>query len=114
MTRITNTEHILLLLRAHLQRSQKARRKSVDQKTQLSASQRDPLVRIQELVRHGSLPQEDVQRAVIQGLLLNEIGDKLSNEAKFQTLIDDVFGLIRRDQAMVELLNRAIRELTAD
>jgi hypothetical protein len=110
MTRITNSDQILLLLRSHLQRTQRGERKSRTTSVRRQIQQ-GPLDRVQNLLRHEELTDEEVRRAVVSGLLANEFGVSISNNAKFQRIVDEVLGAIKRDQATSDILDTAIRVL---
>jgi hypothetical protein len=67
---------------------------------------------VQNLVRQDDLPQAEVGRALVRGLLSHEFGASVSNDAEFQAIVDDVLAAIRRDEAASRLLDSAIRQLT--
>lgn len=108
MTRITTTEHVLMLLRAHLERARRAGRK----RTQTRQGKPGPLQRVQQLASVESLSEADVARALIAGLLAEELGPEIAAEARFQVLVEDVRQIIDRDDAGRALLKSAIVQLT--
>ena len=110
MTRITNADQVLLLLKSHLQRAQRGERKSGGASSR-SSIQQTPLERVQNLVRQDDLPESEIGGALVRGLLSHEFGGAISNDAKFQAILDEVLATIRRDEAMSRLLNRAIQDL---
>jgi hypothetical protein len=111
LTRITNADQVLLLLKSHLQRAQRGERKPASAPLRSSAQQ-TPLERVQNLVRQDDLPESEIGRALVRGLLSHEFGASVSNDAEFQAILDDVLATIRRDETTSRLLNRAIAQLT--
>lgn len=112
MTRITNADQVLLLLQSHLQRAQRGERRTVSPSSRVS-TQQTPLERVQTLARQDDLPDSEIGRALIRGLLLHEFGSGVANDAKFQGMIDELLATIRRDEAMSRLLDSAVRQLVA-
>lgn len=108
MTRITNAEHVLMLLRAQLERAQRPARKRAEGR----GGKPGPLERVQQLASAEGLSEADVARALIAGLLTEEFGPELAVEPRFQSMVDEVRGLIERDEAGRALLRRAIAQLT--
>ena len=111
MTRITNTDQVLLLLQSHLQRAQRSERKTVTPLPKSNVPQ-TPIERVQNLVRQDELPETEIGRALVRGLLAHEFGAAVANDAKFHAVVDEVLGAIRRDEATSRLLERAIQQLT--
>jgi hypothetical protein len=111
LTRITNTDQVLLLLQSHLQRAQRAERKTAGAVSKSNVPQ-TPIERLQNLVRQDELPETEIGRAIVRGLLAHEFGAAVANDAKFNALVDEVLGAIRRDEATSRLLERAIQQLT--
>lgn len=111
MTRITNADHVLLLLRGHLERTQKARRKRA--KPQAGAQQSRPtaLERVERIAATDALSDLDLKKALISGLLADEFGDAAVNDANFQQAVDDIVAILERDDAGRALLDRACRQL---
>jgi hypothetical protein len=109
MTRITNAEQVLMLLRAQLERSQRPARKRAQQRD----GRPGPLERVQRLASAEGLSEADVARALIAGLLTEEFGPELAVEPRFQNMGEDVRELIERDEAGRALLRRAIVQLTS-
>ena len=70
MTRITNAEQVLLLLRTHLERAQRSERR----RTQRRNAKPSPLERAQRLASTEGLSEADLSRALIAGLLTEEFG----------------------------------------
>jgi Holliday junction resolvasome RuvABC DNA-binding subunit len=110
MTRITNSEQILLLLRAHLERTRNAERQSKSDSKAIKQARSKPIERMQALSEAG-LSESQLERALISGLLTEEFGSDLTNEPKFQQIIDEVTDALRRDARAHELLTEALVHL---
>ena len=109
MTRITNADQVLLLLRSYLQRTQRAERRPVAAPLREGA-QKTPLERVQSLARRETSDAE-ISRALVRGVLLHEFGSGVANDASFQATVDEVLATIRRDEALSRLLDDAVRQL---
>ena len=110
MTRITNSDQVLMLLRSHLQRAQRGERKLAVASTRNAP--KTPIERVQNLLRDEELPEAEIERALVHGLLLHEFGPDVSGDARFQSIVDDVLATIRRDETTSLLIRKAIRELS--
>src|SRR5262249_40038923 len=109
MMRITNADQVLMLLRVHLQRTEKTRRgKTAPSRKPASKS---ALQRVQALASEEALSPEDLERALIAGIFTEEFGSAAANDPKFQTMVDDVLAMIRKDQAAAALLKNAVGRL---
>lgn len=108
MTRITNTDQVLALLRARLERSARARRGTAKS---AQRSRPTPLVRLQEMASGEELSESDIARAVIAGLLAEEFGEDVVAESRFQQIVDEVRRLIEADEQSSTRLKIAVRDL---
>lgn len=106
MTRITNAEQVLVLLRAHLERAQRSTRK----RTQTRDTKPGAMERVQRLANAG-MPEADLARALIAGLLTEEFGAGFAAEPRFQAMVEDVRAMIARDEGAQKLLRRAMAQL---
>ncbi len=113
MTRITNADHVLLLLRNHLERNEKSRRKRTPASGEKRPHHAGPLERLERLAAADDLPEPEIRRALISGLLAEEFGDEIINDPNFQQIVDDVAGLLQRDPKSEKLLSAACARLVA-
>lgn len=113
MTRITNADQVLILLRSHLQRTERSQRKDLDRKDKTRARP-TPLERVQTIARNEDLPDEEVERALISGIFTEEFGPGAANDPEFQLMVDNVLRMIRENETGRQLLGRAVAQLTAD
>ncbi len=114
MTRITQSDQIVLLLRQQLQKV--AGRKDVQRKerTGKSAKREDAGNRVEALAALRNLPQEDVERALLRMLLIEEMGEAIGSDPKFQGIIDKVHRLIKSDRETNQLIGQALEALRAE
>jgi len=114
MTRVTNADHVLLLLRNHLERMQKQRGKrdkagAAEQKSAHTTQ----LERVAHLATAEGVSEREFQQALIAGLLADELGEAVANDAKFVRLVDDVLAIIERDKDSSALLRAAQQHLSS-
>ena len=114
MTRINNTDQIMALLRHQLQRMAKpdgarktAKPSSADKETTSSA-----VHRISALTRNENLSEEDFERAFIRALLIDELGEALAEDHRFDRIANQVHQMIAMDEKAGNLLTEAISQLT--
>ena len=114
MTRITNADHVLLLLRNHLGRTDKGRRKrrQADRAEQRPV-QSSPLERVERLAAADELSELEIRRALIAGLLAEEFGENVINDPHFQQIVDDVVTILQRDTNSEALLQAACKGLVS-
>ena len=111
MTRITNVDQVILLLQSQLKRMNKADKKR-GPVTQKQEVQNRPLARVQSMAKKNALSQEEIQRALISGILTEKFGASVSNDPAFQTVIDNVTAALQNDEESQQLLGQAVNQLT--
>lgn len=112
MTRISASDHIVILLRQKLERA--ATLKKGDKARQVAgAGQEDGsnIHRVRALAQMASLSDEDIERSMIQGLLVEELGEALANDPKFQQIVSRIVELLGSDEAAKALLAAARHDL---
>lgn len=112
MTRISNVDQVLLLLREQLQRAGKkseARAKSRIGRADPAAPR--PLDRVRALAALDTLNEDEVRRAVVRGILTEEFGEGVGNDAALQKMVDDVVRIIGEAPGGSDLLDRAVAQL---
>lgn len=112
MTRITNTDKLVMLLQERLKA---ASRKGKDVKTAKTGKTVAPaksgdVALARELANAGH-DENDTHHALIQGILSQEFGDRLVNDANFQQIVGQVVEIIKRDPEMRKHLQNSLREL---
>lgn len=105
MTRITNADQVLALLRNHLEKSKRTA-------TTRGARQQNlgPVARARALAGEN-ISEDEIGRALIAGLLTEEFGPTISVEPKFQIIVDQILSIVKTDRTTNLLLARAIEEL---
>jgi hypothetical protein len=112
MARIGNVDHVLLLLREQLQRVAKGRsapRGAAADRVGASAAR--PLDRVRALAALDSLDEDEVRRAVVRGILTEEFGERVGNDAALQAIVDDVVRIIGDTPGGIELIDSAVAQL---
>lgn len=112
MTRITNADQVLLLLRAHLERTERQRRKDVSAGARAETRQ-GPLERVHNMAGLENLSERDISRALISGLLTEEFGVEVASEPLFQEIVDGVLRIVDADEKSRALLQKALTQLDA-
>lgn len=115
MTRVGNVEQVLLLLRERLQRRTGGERlaRGAASGAAGTASPR-PIERARALAALESLPEEEVRRVMIRGLLAEELGEAVTNDPGFQHIVDEVVRIIVDMPGGTELIGRATAQFRAD
>jgi hypothetical protein len=111
MTRISPADQILLLLRAQLERADRAKRQTARRTGSTSQAKGNAIERTREILRNDDLPEQDARRALISALLLEDFGEVSVNDPQFQSLVDRVVTAIEADETAKALLVRATIEL---
>jgi hypothetical protein len=114
VTKISNSDHVLVLLRAQLERAKKAGQTLKSQsKAQVNVRQ-GPVSRVRSMALSDSLSQNEFSRALVSGLLLEHFGEEIVNGAKFQAIVDEIVTQLRESETGSVLLRGAAQELLND
>lgn len=116
MTRITNSDQVLVLLRAQLKELERTRRQDPAAPTgrvapRIASSQID---RVRALAGDGQIKPEDIKAALIQGLLVDALGAQLANDPGLLSVARSVGRIIDADEESRQLLDAALSDLIAD
>jgi len=113
MTRISNVDQVMLLLRQQLQRMAKSARQQKGAKVSPTTAQRreQALERIEEISRVDALSDDDLAKTLVGALLVDEFGEAIANDAKFQSLVGEVHRIIASDAETKALLGNALKEM---
>ena len=110
MTRVSNSDQVLALVRNQLQRL--AKREPTDKKQAAKKAKQTPLTqhqRLQALLAVKKLNQREFTKGLIRGLLSDEIGDEFGNSARFQEVIERTSNMMDEDPETRALI-KSIRE----
>lgn len=114
MTRVNNVDQVLLLLRAQLQRSERAKgTKHKPRAGRRELASAAPLDRVRALAVLDMLSPEDARRTLVRGVLADQFGDRLANDARFQEIVENVVSLLEADPEGRALLEGALTQLRA-
>lgn len=112
MTKISNVDQVLLLLRQQLDRmATRAPARRTTKTGSATGAERKALHRVRALAALGNLSDEDLERSFIHGLLVEQFGDDIANDPQFQRTVADVHRVIASDDASRRLLGQATRRL---
>jgi len=112
MTRISNVDQVLMLLRQQLQRMSGPDRSRKSATSSAAAQKRETAARrIEAVTRHDDLGDEDLGRTLLGALLVDEFGEAAANDHKFQKLVDEVYRIIANDAQARALLDSAVKEV---
>ncbi|WP_432200690.1 hypothetical protein ACRAQ7_14315 [Erythrobacter sp. W53] len=107
MTRISNTEQVMALVRNQLQRMAKRERDDKTQKTQKAdartLTQRERVVALNAI---KGLSEEDFTQNFVRALLTDELGEKVSHSPEFQAIVERTAKTIRADKTVQSLIKQ--------
>lgn len=103
MTQITAADQVLLLLREQLQRSDRARSRTIARQDERPAP---PQQRIAALAAISDLPERDFRRALVRSLLSERLGEALVADPAFDAVTGEVLRMIEDSDEARALLDR--------
>ncbi|MEN2747872.1 hypothetical protein [Sphingomonas sp. T9W2] len=100
--KVAGTDHILLLLRAKLSNLSRDR-------AGRAAGKGDPrpLERLRAMAGFDALGEDERRRAVVHGLLTEELGEAVANDAAFAAVLDEVLRIVGEMPGGLALIDRA-------
>lgn len=113
MTRITNVDQVLMLLRQQLQQSSRTSRNArTGQTRSSSASRRQSSVdRLSTIAGLDTVSEDDVGRALIRAMLTDEFGEEVATDPRFQQIINEVHRIITTDPEARRHLDASLQQL---
>jgi len=111
MDPISNVDRLVFLLRQRL--LERSRTAGSGPAGKRAANQRAPggMESVQALAAISGVDGRQLKRALIQNILVEQLGTPLLNEAKFQVVVDQVVSTIDDDAGSSKLLSRLVQEL---
>lgn len=113
MDSISNVDRIVLILRQRLQ--ERARASSGARKEgwgrAASRGPASPMETVQALAAVEGIDDRQLKRALIQGVLAENLGKGLINDASFQQMIDRVTDALNGDPELGPLMARVVADL---
>jgi|GEM_PF-770639 len=115
MTRISNVDQVLMLLRAQLQRmSQSGKSRKSSPAAPQSANRRETAAsRLEAIARTDGLSEDELARTLLGALLVDEFGEAPANDHKFQRMVSEVHRIITSDPQARKLLGEALEQVQA-
>lgn len=114
MTRITNSDQVLLLLRSHLERQSKIRKPDAKKAEQSNKTghQSSPIDRTQSILSQSDLSDDKLSEILVTGLLSEEFGSGVASDPQFSGLVREVVQAIKDMDGGEALLAEAIRQIS--
>lgn len=111
MTRVTNADQVLLVLRERLQRL--GQRRSEGRSPSKLANRDDvgPISRLRQSDALSGLSDEEMHRGLVRAMLAQEWGDAVANDAGFLRIVEDVACLLEGSAEGRNLLESAGRQI---
>lgn len=110
MTRIGNTDQVLLLLREQLQKlGQNRKERTSRSATVRGASTPRPIARLRAMDSYEE--GEEFRRTLVRAILTEEMGEAMANDPSFQAVVDNVYRMISATPDGQELIDAAGRQL---
>ncbi|QNA82942.1 hypothetical protein G4G27_02125 [Sphingomonas sp. So64.6b] len=113
MTRINPADQVLLLLQEQLNRLGKDRAAPRGRPAPAQGPTPEPMARLRALAGRDGITDEDMKRALVRGLIIQQLGEAIGNDPAFEAVAGDVARIIGASPAGRELLDRAMRQLSA-
>jgi hypothetical protein len=111
MTRISNADQVLLLLRERLQRLDKRRPGRAAASGAAQGATAPPMARLQALAALDGLSGDEFQRTLVRAVMTEEMGEGIANDPSFQAIVDEVLRVIGASADGRSLLERAGRQM---
>lgn len=109
MTRISNTDQVLLLLREQLQKLGQNRKERTSRSGTVRKSTPRPIARLQAMASYEE--GEEFRRTLVRAILTEEMGEAMANDPSFQAVVDNVYRMISATPDGQDLIDRAGRQL---
>lgn len=112
MTRIGNVDHVLLLLQQQLQKLDGSGRKDRTRKTGKTSrnESQSSLNRVVAISGKEELDDETFARALVRALLVDELGEALAEDHRFDRIAAEVHRMIATDEQFARLLHDAVNQ----
>jgi hypothetical protein len=104
---ISNSDRILALLRVRLR--EQARSSKVPMR-RVSGSPRDGMAAVRALAEVEARDDRQIRRLFLQEILVEQFGPNLIQDAKFQTVVDNVLDALGQDEATRTLMDRVLSD----
>jgi len=110
MPRITNTDQVLILLKAQLKQMERTGKPVSAPKG--GPVRKSPMERLKSLLSDDeNLRKEDARQLLVQNLLADSVGPHLTNDPAFQSIVASVSQILESDHETSALVDRAIERV---
>jgi hypothetical protein len=113
MTRISHIDQVLVLLQEQLRKTGRRSRTTKRAASAARSAALPPLERARRLAALDALSDEERRHVLVEGLLSDAFGERLTSDPRFQSLAKDVTRIIGESDEGAHLLEQAIAELRA-
>jgi hypothetical protein len=110
MTRVSQTDQILLLLRERLQ--DLARNRSNARAGRTTRETAAPVARLRQAGRQDQEKDPDFRRSLVRAVLTEELGDQIGNDPSFHAIADDVHRILEASEEGRAMIEQAARQLS--
>jgi hypothetical protein len=107
---ISSSDRILALLRIRLSEQAKTR-STRGGATAASNRKSGAMATVRSLSEIEGVDAHQIRRQFLQEVLAEQLGSDLVQDAKFQTVVDNVLDALSRDEGTNALLNRVVMDL---
>lgn len=111
MTRVTSADHVLLLLQEQLTRLGKERSTRKLPAASMRSGTPEPMARLRALAAREGISDDEMKRALVRSLLVQQLGEALGTDPGFEAIAGDVIRIISESPAGRELLDQAMHQL---
>ena len=94
MTRISQSDQVLHLLREQLQKLGRVKPGATGKAARKDGHTAPPLARAQAMGALDDMPEEEFRRTLVRALITQELSDGIANDSAFQAIADEVFRII--------------------
>jgi hypothetical protein len=110
---VSNVDRLVLLLRQRLQERDRTRGPARKADARAREASGGGVAAARALAALEDVDERQLRRALIQGLLSDQLGRQVLNEPRFQQVVDRVVTAIEGDEGGRALLDRISREMRA-
>ena len=116
MVAIGNTDHVVALVRAQLTRLARAKRGDAASRSGKTgaATAAKAGSRLDALATMRSLGDEEFERVLVRALLTDEFGEGVSEDPRFQAIVERTATVLRSDPALAGTMAEVRSRLSAD
>jgi hypothetical protein len=105
LTSIGPADQVMLLLREQLKAAERGKAKKNERAARTARTR--PRERLEALAAIGDLPERDLRRAVVRGLLAERLGEELVADPAFEAAALEIVRIIEESPEGEALLDRA-------